>query len=214
MFNPPRDLRTRFTLLALLMALAGNACIYDSTQRCGPAMTFVEAVAACVCDSNAIAVPGGCQACAADEVATGGKCGCAAEQTKNDDNVCATAVGLGDPCDTATVPCSHANYSYCAVRGSGTAGTCTKACAGNTDCDAAYTCATWEAPPYCRTFEGAGASCGSASDCVGDAKYCDTFQTHSCVVSGCSLSAHDCPRGTMCTDLSFYGLGNLCVGAP
>jgi hypothetical protein len=176
-------------------------------------MTYVAAAKSCVCDSDAVAVPGGCQRCAADEVPQGTKCGCAAGKTKSADNVCVTIAGLGDPCDTTGAPCTDATYSYCDVRGAATTGTCTKLCAGNTDCGAAYTCATWEAQPYCRTFEGLGASCASSADCVGDAKFCDTFQTHSCVVSGCSLTANDCPRGLLCCDFSGFGLGNLCAGA-
>jgi hypothetical protein len=201
-------------LFATLIGSAIGACLYDAEQRCGPAMQFVEAANACVCDSNAIAVAGGCKPCADDEVATGGACACPAGQTKNESNVCVTVAGLGDACDTASAPCNDAVYSYCATNGSGTSGTCTRACASNADCDAAYTCATWEALPYCRAYRGVGASCTTPADCTGDAKFCDTFQTHSCVVSGCDLGKNDCPRGTTCTDLSMFALPNLCVGGP
>jgi hypothetical protein len=37
--------------------------------------------------------------------------------------------------------------------------------------------------------------------------------THTCIVAGCSLSANECPRGTMCCDLSQFGLGTLCGAA-
>lgn len=197
---------------ALVVAVAG-ACVYDPGQRCGPAMTFVAAANACLCDSNAISVAGGCRPCADDEVVAAGKCTCAPGKARNADNACVAVAGLGDPCDTATAPCNDTRYSYCAVRGSGTAGTCTNRCTSHGDCDAAYTCATWEAQPYCRTFEGAGAACGTPADCTGDARYCDMFQTHSCLVSGCSLTANDCPRGTMCCDFSRFGAGTLCTGA-
>ncbi|HEX3760708.1 MAG TPA: hypothetical protein VHW23_18465 [Kofleriaceae bacterium] len=176
-------------------------------------MTYLEAAGACVCDADAIPVTGGCQRCAADEVVAAGKCACPSGETKNALGVCATVAGLGDACDTATAPCTDATYSYCATKGSATAGTCTKACTSNADCDAAYTCATWEAQPYCRTFEGLGDSCTSQADCTGDAQFCDTFQTHSCIVAGCSLTADDCPRGQTCCDFSGFGLGNLCAGA-
>lgn len=150
-----------------MLALA--ACVYDSSERCGAAMTFVESTNSCVCNPNAVAVPGGCQLCAADEVAVDGVCTCAA-------------------------------------------GSCNKRCASNADCGAAYTCATWDAEPTCRTFEGVGDACTSAADCTGDANFCDTFQTHSCGIAGCSLTANDCPRGTMCCDFSSFGLGTLCAG--
>ena len=197
-------------MLAASIGLGG--CLYDPDHRCGPAMTFSEATLTCVCDANAIPATGGCKRCADDEVATGGKCGCAYGQIKNADDVCVTTTGLGAPCDTMTAPCGDATYSRCVVKGTGTRGTCTNSCSTNNDCSATYTCATWETSPYCRTFEGAGTRCSSAADCTGDAKYCDTFMTHVCLVSGCSLSAQDCPRGTRCCDFSRFGAGTLCAG--
>ena len=193
--------------------LALGACVYDASQRCGAAMTFVEAANSCVCIPGAVAVRGGCQACAADEVAVDGKCGCAAGQTKSTAGVCVTVAGLGDPCDADAAPCTDATYSYCAMRAGETTGTCTKRCAANADCDGAYTCATWDAEPACKRFEGVGEACTSAADCTGDANFCDTLQTHSCGIAGCSLTENNCPRGTMCCDFSAYGLGTLCAGA-
>jgi hypothetical protein len=198
---------------AVVIALAISACLYNPDQRCGPAMHFVETANACVCDSNAVAVPGGCKQCAADEVAAGSACACPAGETKNASNVCAIVPGLGVACDTASNPCGDAVYSYCATSGSGTAGTCTKSCTSNNDCDAAYTCATWEAQPYCRTFSGVGKACTAQGDCTGDANFCDTFQTHSCIIAGCDLVKNDCPRGMTCSDFSNFGLPNLCAGA-
>ena len=176
-------------------------------------MVYVAAAAACVCEPNAIAVSGGCQPCAADEIVAGAACACAPGKTKSADNRCVTVAGLGDACDTATAPCTDATYSYCAAGDAGTAGTCTNRCAGDSDCDSVYTCATWESAPYCRTFTGAGASCASDADCVDDAKWCDIYKTHKCVVQGCSLTQRDCPRDTQCCDLSGYGFGTLCVEA-
>src|SRR3954468_17713942 len=187
MQTPLRPRRIFHAVLAMVLGANIGACVYDADHRCGPALTYAPAVKACVCDSNAAAVPGGCQVCAADEVPVAGKCGCAAGQTKNADNVCAAVTGLGDSCDTAAAPCTSTEYPYCAVRGAGTAGTCTKRCTTDNDCAAVYTCADWEAQPYCRTFDGVGDPCGSSADCTRDAKYCDTFQTHTCVVQGCSL---------------------------
>jgi hypothetical protein len=200
-------------LSAAVIALAISACLYNADQPCGPAMHFVEAANACACDSGAVAVAGGCKQCATDEVAGATGCGCAAGQTKNSSNVCVRVAGLGDACDTGSAPCTDAVYSYCATKGSDTAGTCTWSCTGNMDCDAAYTCASWEAHPYCRTFSDVGKPCMAAGDCTGDANFCDTFQTHSCIISGCDLVKNDCPRGMTCSDFSNFGLPNLCAGA-
>jgi hypothetical protein len=199
--------------LAGLTALVMAACVYDPDRRCGAAQMYSESAQVCVCEGNAITVPGGCKPCAADEVVTGMTCGCAIGQKKNADGACAVVNGLGDPCDTVTAPCNDTTYSYCAVQDGGTSGICTQTCAGNADCEATYTCATWEAQPYCRTFTGVGQTCGASTDCTGDANFCDTFMTHSCLVSGCSLTANDCPRDTMCCDFSRFRLGTLCAGA-
>lgn len=206
---PFRPTQAALTLLAALTVLFVGACIYDPDQRCGPAMTLLEDFG-CVCAANAIAIPGGCQACAADEVVVGGQCACPAGQRKNPAGVCTPIAGLGAPCDTVTAPCQDATYSYCDTRGGGTAGTCTSWCTSDGDCGAAYTCAMWMAQPYCRTFEGAGKSCSSAADCGGDATYCDTRYTDSCHVAGCSVTANDCPRGNVCCDYTAYGIGTLC----
>lgn len=173
-------------------------------------MTFVAAIDACMCVDGAAPVTGGCRPCPAGEVAVNGACGCPAGQTHDAAGACVPAVGLGAPCDQ-TRPCSDATYHYCALRGADTAGTCTTTCASNGDCDAAYTCATWEQQPYCRTFDGFGAPCTSSTDCVGDATFCDTFVSHRCDVAGCSLERDDCPRGTQCCDFSAYHLGTLCA---
>jgi hypothetical protein len=213
MSNSPRRSGAACTLLAALASLAGSACLYDAGQRCGPAMMFNEATTACVCVTGAIAVDGGCKPCADDEVVADNKCACAAGQTKSAANLCVTIAGLGDPCDTGNAPCTDPTYSFCATKSGSTTGTCTSSCASDADCGAAYTCATWAAQPHCRTFEGVGESCDSAADCTGDANFCDTFQTHTCGISGCSLTASECPRDTMCCDFSSYGLGTLCAGA-
>jgi hypothetical protein len=208
-----REHRAAWFLIAAWIGSVAGACVYDPDRRCGPAMTFNETAQACLCESSAIPVAGGCQRCADDEVATGGKCTCPAGQTKSAENLCVTVAGLGDACDTVTAPCNDTTYSRCAVRGAGTAGTCTKLCSTDNDCDATYTCATWEPEPYCRTFEGAGATCAGPADCTGDATYCDSFVSHQCIVAGCSLTANDCPRGNTCCDFSQYGIGTLCVEA-
>ena len=59
-----------------VLSVASTACLYDSNNRCGTAMKYVDAVDACVCDDNAIAVVGGCQACPEGQVpdATGAAC--------------------------------------------------------------------------------------------------------------------------------------------
>ena len=51
-----------------VLSVANTACLYDANNRCGTAQKYVDAVDACVCDDNAIAVVGGCQACPQGQV--------------------------------------------------------------------------------------------------------------------------------------------------
>lgn len=201
-------------LLAAACAALVGACFLEPDPRCGPAMHYEPARHACVCDEGAVPVAGGCARCAEDEVVVGTVCACPPGATKNADGVCAVVEGLGDPC-SAQMPCTDATYDLCAPSTAGvTAGTCTKACVSNDDCDAAYTCATWEAAPYCREFSGVGKPCTSQGDCAGeDAMACDTMQTHMCLVVGCTVADDECPRGTECCDLSAFGAGTACLGA-
>jgi len=201
-------------LFLATVGLAGG-CAVDASDRCGSAMEYDATLNACVCVPNAVISGLGCTPCADDETVVSGSCACAPGSAKNAENVCERVVGLGDACD-ATSTCTNDKYSYCApsTAGVATSNTCTAPCTSDADCDAAYTCATWEAQPYCREFAGFGKSCGTSADCADtDAKYCDTFQTHTCVVNGCSLETSDCPKGTMCCDFSNYGLGTLCAEA-
>jgi hypothetical protein len=206
--------RVPAALTSLVLALLGSACMAPPAERCGASMYYDEAQVTCLCVESAIPVGGSCIPCAPDEVAAGSTCACPEGQAKNDEGVCAAVAGLGDPCD-ATSPCTDPTYSYCAPRSGGaTAGTCTRTCFDDAQCDGAYTCATWEAQPYCRRFSGLGMGCASSADCADtDATFCDTFQTHTCLVSGCTARGEECPRGTECCDLSTYGLGTLCLGA-
>jgi hypothetical protein len=203
----------RVALATLLLPLAAG-CI-DDDDRCGPNMMYDAVTSTCMCEPSSFAANGGCTPCAADEVVIGGtSCGCAPGQAKDASNVCATVAGLGDSCSDTT-PCSDATYSYCAPSTAGSiAGTCTSSCTVDEDCGAAFTCATWEAHPYCRAFSGFGMSCAAQSDCAGyDAQACDTVQSHVCVIAGCSLVNDDCARGTTCCDLSAFGAGTICMGA-
>jgi hypothetical protein len=121
--------------------------------------------------------------------------------------VCAALPGLGDSCD-GDHPCIDATYDMCAETSIG-AFTCTRGCATDDDCPGAYTCADWEAEPYCREFTGVGTACTTSDDCAGlDADFC--IQGY-CVIDGCTVGVDECPRGMACCDLSAYGIGTLCI---
>jgi hypothetical protein len=60
---------------------------------------------------------------------------------------------------------------------------------------------------------GLGAACSQPSDCAQfDATYCESFQTHQCMIEHCTVDPNDCPSGYECCDFSTLGLNNtLCV---
>lgn len=197
--------------LSILVLVAAGGCVYDANNLCGQYMTYDAALEACVCVDNAIVEDLGCAPCPADEVVIAGACGCAPGSAKSAADVCERIAGLGDPCESAS-DCTSSTYAYCAPGVAGS--TCTSTCEDDTDCADAYTCATWEPQPYCREFVGLGASCVSSADCAEtDATFCDTYESHTCIVAGCSLDNGACPRGTMCCDFSQYGFGTLCAAA-
>jgi hypothetical protein len=202
------------SLLLFATAAVGSACVYDADERCGAAMTFDATLDICVCDTDAVADGLGCKRCAADEVALAGACSCATGSSKNADNICVEVAGLGDAC-ASSAECTTPEYPVCApATGGSSANTCTNACTSDDDCGTTYTCALWEAAPYCRTFSGFGATCSDQADCAGkDAAFCESFQTHTCVVAGCTIGTDDCPRGLQCCDFSGFGLPNLCAEA-
>ncbi|MCX5747040.1 MAG: hypothetical protein NT062_31605 [Proteobacteria bacterium] len=176
-------------------------------------MEYVATLAACVCASNAIAVSGGCEACADEEVVVDNQCACPAGEVKDASGTCGTVPGLGTPCNPQASSCTDATYNYCAASGVDT-GTCTNRCTVDADCGATGTCADWEPEPYCRTFTGAGKSCAVQADCAGlDAAACDAVISHTCIVVGCSVSGNECPRDQVCCDYTSLGYGLLCQAA-
>jgi len=188
---PPRF---RYSHAAALFAFLGampSACMYDSSDRCGPHQVMYEDLR-CVCAPGyALASP---TATTCDAIPT----------------------GIGAPCDTATASCTDPVYNHCEPGANGM-GYCTNAnCASSDDCTDGYACDLAVTPSVCRKPPtGLGKSCTSEADCAGtEATYCDTFVTHTCLVQGCSLAPDNCFVGTECCDLSSFGIAQpLCVAA-
>jgi hypothetical protein len=207
------DRGTFFCIFGVALGALGG-CAIDDGDECGPSMVYSEELRTCLCLDNAIEIEGGCQQCADTEVVdrASNQCVCPEGQVKVDGGICQQVAGLGDDCNATDLSCQDTVYSLCAMREGASTGYCTRACAEDVDCDDGYTCADWEAEPYCRSYTGLGQSCESSADCAGtDAAACDTVQTHTCLVADCSLELDDCPRGTGCCDLSSYGAGTLCI---
>lgn len=78
-------------LLALLPSLLLIACSVDDTDRCGPHMVYDALLRACVCEEGAVAIAGGCEPCAPDEIVVGGACACPEGQAHDAEGVCTGA---------------------------------------------------------------------------------------------------------------------------
>jgi hypothetical protein len=202
------------TVWVLFGLAALQGCLYyDEHDRCGPYMLYNEDAHLCFCDAQSVSVPGGCSPCASGHVPMGNKCGCPVGMQESASGACEAVAGQGDACDE-TNPCKDAVYDYCAILEGASAGTCTNTCAKDDDCDSAYTCADWESTPYCKLFNGVGATCSmpGLSDpvCMPAADYCFMGQ---CFVRGCTATAEhaldSCPKDRKCCDVSFLKMPDV-----
>ena len=161
----------------------------------------------CVCVENAVFTPAGCVLCGANEVPGATACECAPGFVRGAGGACETApAGMGMAC-SASMPCTDATYNHCATSASGEGYCTTSGCTGG-DCTGGYACDLGASPSYCkRPPKGLSMSCTSNADCAGtEATYCDTFQSHSCLVEGCTVSPDSCFEGWDCCDLTAFGV--------
>ena len=201
-------------ILAAAWGLAGfpTACTFDPNNRCGENQVYNGGEnAGCVCAPGFALVGTACVACGANEVAGATGCVCSAGFAKaSADAGCeAKPSGLGLACDSQANPCADAVYNHCEVPSGATSGYCTTTgCTSSADCTGGYACNTAASPAVCqRPPVGAGTACTSAADCAGtEATFCDTVMAHACLVQGCTVTPNNCFEGTVCCDLSKYGV--------
>jgi hypothetical protein len=211
--TPPRPKHRYLVALFALLGAMPSACTYDSSDRCGPHQVMYEDLR-CVCDAQSALTATGCEPCGADEVPSAAGCVCKPGYTKDAALVCApTPMGLGVACDAST-PCTDPEFKHCEPGADGTGYCTTTECSSAEDCTGGYACDLQVTPSVCRRPPvGLSMSCTADADCAGtEATYCDTLQTHSCLVQGCSLSPDNCFSGWECCDLSMYGIAQpICI---
>ena len=164
----------------------------------------------CVCEPNAVlnASGVGCTPCGEQEEIVSGACSCKAGFVKGADGTC-MASEIGASC-TAAAACMTAAFPYCAL-GKDPTGYCTsQGCSVNADCPAGWSCEAAAGTHYChRPPTGLGTACKSSDDCSAfDASYCETLQSHTCILQGCAVSTVACPNEWGCCDFSAL------LGAP
>lgn len=211
-----RHCRSPLLLTAIWIAVAG--CVYDPNQRCDENQALSSDGQQCVCVPGAAMTTHGCMLCGANEVPGNGTCDCAPGYARPTPAAACQAApsALGMACDTSTAPCTDPKYATCHVT-SGTVGYCTSTgCATSADCMSGYACDTATPLPFCkRPPVGAGQACQTSAECAGtEATYCDAFVTHLCHVQGCTLAPDNCFSGTVCCDLTTFGVAQpICVPA-
>lgn len=211
----PERLRLRGAALAVSVSALLMACTFDADDRCGRHQSLSRDHERCVCDEGFAFTPSGCVACGAHEVAGDSGCVCESGYVRPAEGASCEPVPLtlGEACD-ANAPCSDADYDFCEPTSDGQGYCTSRGCTTSSDCSGGYACDTGVTPSVCRRPPlGLGKACSSEADCAsGEATFCDTFQSHQCLVQGCTLTPDNCFVGWECEDLTSLGLAiTLCV---
>jgi hypothetical protein len=212
-------LRVILTSAALSMAayglgVAATGCIVGSNKCDEHQVPGATQYHGCVCEAGYVlsARGYGCEPCGSHEQVADGKCVCESGYVKDQSGTCEVSSGsvLGSDC-SAEHACEGTN-DYCAL--SETPPYCTtQDCSINDDCPSGWRCAQTGDPTFCqKPSEGVGAHCNSSADCTGtEAGFCDSFQSHTCVINRCLAHPSDCPSQSVCCDLRTLVNDSLCV---
>jgi hypothetical protein len=201
-----RACRTPGGQAALVAALLASGCIIDGDHRCDVNQVVVAANAlggeTCACAPDAVPEERGygCILCGANETAMNAKCVCREGYTRPADNQACEESSIGTPC-TGADSCQDP-FPYCASDGA--EGYCTAQGCTATSCPTGYTCEQASDAAYCGKLPaGLGKACTSDADCAdGAAKSCDTFMSHTCILTGCASGELTCPGSYACCDVS------------
>lgn len=185
-------------------AAINGGCILDHNRCDAHQVELHGAYAVCVCAEGAVANANGvgCTPCAENEVVQNGACACAPGSAKATPDAGCTKSELGAACNAAQ-PCSSA-YPYCVSTGTADGYCSLQNCTSNADCPVGFSCEKAAGTRYChRPPTGLGAACGASADCAAfDANYCETLQSHTCILQGCATGAVACPNEWACCDYS------------
>jgi hypothetical protein len=200
----------------LVMVSVASGCIVDDGHRCGLNQMVVAANMLggeiCVCTPDAIPDPrgNGCLPCGVNETAMNNKCVCLEGFSR---------AAEADPCEESSigVPCTEASqcsgsFPYCATDASESY--CTAQNCSATSCPTGYACEQAADATYCGKLPaGLGKTCANDGDCAGGAaKSCDTFMSHTCILTGCANGELTCPGFYACCDVSALLPGfSVCV---
>lgn len=197
----------------VVLGLLASGCVLDSDDLCGPNQVIWGDDERCVCAEGLAYTAEGCVACGENELPSPAGCLCTQGFARSGPGApCQViALGMGSAC-TSDDNCSDPAFPHCQID-PGSSGYCTSTgCTSDAACPSGALCTTGASPTYCRKPRDAGKPCTMPADCAdGDATFCDTFVSQSCLVQNCDLVANNCFTGSECCDVSAFGLPNLCV---
>jgi hypothetical protein len=116
----------------------------------------------------------------------------------------------GDACNSTDMPCTSMKFGICHISADGS-GYCTNACSSDGDCSGEYRCHDPGGNSFCRRpATGHGDACTSDADCAGkEADYCETIQSHLCLVRCGAGNSEVCFEGESCCDFAVFN--PICV---
>ncbi len=208
--QPPIILRRA---LWVVLGALGAGCVYDADDPCGKNQVRWLDHQLCACAEGMAYTPEGCVACGEHQLPTAAGCVCEAGYGRSvpTDPCAEIPADIGTAC-SSNAECLNPSFSHCQLSALG--GYCTAAnCTSSADCNGGYSCNLTAAPTYCqRPPVGAGLPCTNDAVCAdGDALFCDTFVSGTCLVRDCTISPNSCFSGSECCDLTAFLLPNLCI---
>jgi hypothetical protein len=203
-----RTCALRVCLVSLL--LTAGCVVSEGNAACGENQVEVNGDGAhyCLCkpgfiiDDDAV----GCKACGENEESKRNECVCKEGYVRTD-GVC-TMSSLGAACDS-DAQCAG-DFPICVMEDA--AGYCSsEGCSTSGDCQPMWFCDRQAEPATCKKPpNGYRQPCEAAADCAGtSATFCDTFQSHSCLIQGCGVGA-PCPGDWSCCRIMLLGV-SLCI---
>lgn len=180
----------------------------DKDNRCSEGEVYVEETSAGITSGVCVCAPGatpnsnklGCIACGEHQTVQNGKCACDVGYAASGEGGACEKAAIGADC-TGNDSCSDP-FPYCAADGD--EHYCSAEKCDAESCPTGYACEKTDASSFCKKLpKGLGASCMSNDDCAsGEAKYCDSVQTHMCILAGCAKGDVKCPSYYGCCDLN------------
>jgi hypothetical protein len=192
------------SLWSCLVAEGDAACGEHQQQVSEPGTLYCLCEPGFVIDDDDI----GCKACGENEDSDGRTCTCKPGFTRPLGGGECMMTSLGAAC-SSDEECAG-DFPICVVDGADSY--CTSdGCASSADCQPNWFCDADGDGSVCRKPPaGYRQPCDGADDCAGTAAtYCDSFQSHSCLIQGCGKGA-PCPGDWSCCDISLIGV-SLCI---